>query len=661
MHVFISGIGGSGMSGIAQLCLDSGLKVSGSDLEENFSTKKLAKQGAKISFEQTLESIQKTHQENPIDWFIHTSSVKEGHAELTFAKENEIKINKRDGFLNYLIKKHNLKLLAVAGTHGKTTTSAMLTWLFKSFQIPVSYLIGTNLSWGNNAQYNKKSEYFVLEADEFDRNFLEYSPEYSLIPSIEYDHPDIYPTKESYYQAFQQFFDQTKKGIIGNLDNSASLKGWQTKSDGILLKLQNTQFPFPEGVAGQSPDGVVLEIKNKETLLSQKTFENNNDNEVVLKQKRNSKKYLSLPYNPKLKENAKKLRKAGVLSEVILWNKIKNNQLLGLDFDRQKIIGNYIVDFYCPNLGIVVEIDGESHDFKGVYDIQRETYLKSLDLKIVHFEDKRIKNDLNSVLQELSDYVSSITKTTPPAIAGTPPMEGNNNGNTNNSASLKGWQTKSDGVVSSSQKNTLPLIKPYSNNLTTPPAIAGTPPMEGNRKISLPGLHNRQNASLAIELFQILFPEKKLEEIIEKMNEFPGTARRFEKLTKNLYTDYAHHPTEIKATLQLASEVNDDIIAVYQPHQNSRQHEVKEMYKDVFKNAKKVYWLDTYLTRENPDLKILDKTEISKFTQHQNLELSEMNNDLIQKIQKHLDQNQLVLCMGAGTIDKFIRNGFLQK
>ncbi|MGQ4006258.1 DUF559 domain-containing protein [Francisellaceae bacterium CB300] len=87
-----------------------------------------------------------------------------------------------------------------------------------------------------------------------------------------------------------------------------------------------------------------------------------------------------LPYNPKLKQRAKELRKAGNLSEVLLWNRLKRKQFLKLDFDRQKIIGNYIVDFYCPNLGVVIEIDGSSHDNKEGYDRIRDEYLKGLGL-----------------------------------------------------------------------------------------------------------------------------------------------------------------------------------------------------------------------------------------------------------------------------------------
>ena len=116
---------------------------------------------------------------------------------------------------------------------------------------------------------------------------------------------------------------------------------------------------------------------------------------------KNGVKWKDLPYNPALKEKAKQLRKSGNLSEVLFWNQVKNRQFLGLDFDRQKIIGNYIVDFYCKDLGIIIEIDGVSHDGKIEYDEQRDAYLKDLGLKVFHISDLDIKKNLEGVLEFL--------------------------------------------------------------------------------------------------------------------------------------------------------------------------------------------------------------------------------------------------------------------
>lgn len=141
--------------------------------------------------------------------------------------------------------------------------------------------------------------------------------------------------------------------------------------------------------------------------------------------KRNSKNYFSLPYNPKLKERAKALRKVGNLSEVLFWNEVKRKQFKGLDFDRQKIIGNYIVDFYCPNCNVVIEIDGSSHDDKQVYDAKRDAYLQSLGLTVIHIEDIDIKKKLSSTMAWLYEHKAfEDCGKKPPRPTDTSPKEG---------------------------------------------------------------------------------------------------------------------------------------------------------------------------------------------------------------------------------------------
>lgn len=120
--------------------------------------------------------------------------------------------------------------------------------------------------------------------------------------------------------------------------------------------------------------------------------------------KRASKNYFSLPYNPKLKERAKQLRKAGILSEAILWNELKSGNFKGLDFDRQKIIGNYIVDFYCVNCDVVIEVDGESYEYKQEYDVARDAFLQSLGLVVIHIDDGAVKGDLDGVMKFLDGH-----------------------------------------------------------------------------------------------------------------------------------------------------------------------------------------------------------------------------------------------------------------
>lgn len=132
--------------------------------------------------------------------------------------------------------------------------------------------------------------------------------------------------------------------------------------------------------------------------------------------KRASQSYFELPYNPKLKERARELRQAGNLSEVLFWNQVKNKQFKGYDFDRQKIIGNYIVDFYCSNCNVVIEIDGRSHEEKQEYDAKRDSYLESLGLNVIHIPVQDILKNLDVTMRWLHNH---------PALMGTPPSEGN--------------------------------------------------------------------------------------------------------------------------------------------------------------------------------------------------------------------------------------------
>ena len=108
---------------------------------------------------------------------------------------------------------------------------------------------------------------------------------------------------------------------------------------------------------------------------------------------------MKLPKNKSLKARAKDLRKHSTLSEVLFWNAVKNKQIDGLDFDRQKVIGNYIVDFFCPKINVVIEIDGWSHNNKLEYDRQRDRYLRSLGLHILRIYDEDVKRDINGVIE----------------------------------------------------------------------------------------------------------------------------------------------------------------------------------------------------------------------------------------------------------------------
>lgn len=407
MNIYFSGIGGVGIGPLAEIAHDAGYTVVGSDREESLMTASLKRRGIIVATSQDGSFLKEQHEKSAIDWFVYTSALPDDHPELSLARDLGIRTAKRDELLAHIIAEKNLKLIAVAGTHGKTTTTGMIVWLAKYFGIPISHSVGTTLSWAASGRYVPGSEYFVYECDEFDRNFLHFHPYVSIVTSIEHDHPDTYPTADDYNTAFRQFADQ-----------SASLFTWREL----------------EEVFGVSP-----------TI----------------------------------------------------------------------------------------------------------TYLDEID-----------------------------------------------------------------------------------------------------SRLTLHGEHNRRNASLILAaLEQFGLPAKYA---ADGLNKFPGTNRRFEKLATNLYSDYGHTPTEIAATLQMARELSDHVVLVYQPHQNVRQHEIRDQYTDaVFKDAEAVYWLPTYLSREDPDLAVLTPEELT--APLKNITIADTNDELWQNIQFARDTGKLVLCMGAGTIDGWVR------
>lgn len=412
MNIYFSGIGGVGLGPLAEIALDAGHRVCGSDPVDGLMTKHLAGRGVKISRDQTGVFLESQHSDQPIDWFVQTSALPDDHPELVTARDLGVKISKRDELLAAIIKEKDLKLIAVAGTHGKTTTTGMFVWALKQLNIPVSYSVGTTLTFGPSGHFDPASEYFVYECDEFDRNFLQFHPHLALITSVDYDHPDTYPTEDDYLAAFRQFVEQSDGSIV-----------WQTNAE-------------------------MLGIKQPATWCLQ-------DNEVA--------------------------------------------------------------------------------------DLQ------------------------------------------------------------------------------------------------------------------LAGAHNRRNATLVLKSLERLGIGN-VNANFDAINGFPGTDRRFEKLGDNLYTDYGHHPVEIAATLAMARELSDDVVLIYQPHQNIRQHEIKDQYTDSFSDAADIYWLPTYQTREDPSLRILAPQELTRnITNQDAVHIAALDNKLWQDIESARKRGALVLLMGAGTIDDWAR------
>ncbi len=222
MHIFFSGIGGTGIGPLALIAKQAGFDVSGSDKQDSTYVRYLRDQGiTDIHIGQSGQAIAEVHASKPIEWYVYSAAVaieQPDAPEFAFCRSHGIRLSLRDELINLILKQKQLKLIAVAGTHGKTTTTAMLVWLFKQFNIPVSYSIGGKIPFGDMGQYQPGSQYFVYEADEFARNFLAFHPALSVITGVDWDHPDIYPTRESYTAAFKEFLGMTERTIIWQPD-----------------------------------------------------------------------------------------------------------------------------------------------------------------------------------------------------------------------------------------------------------------------------------------------------------------------------------------------------------------------------------------------------------------------------------------------------------
>ncbi len=192
-----------------------GMEVFGSDLHEGLVTKELRDNGIEVSIgEQTGEFLKKkVAEKGGVDWYVHTSAVRPGNKELAMAHELGLKVSKRDEFIEKIVEDYDLKMIGVAGTHGKTTTTAGILWLCLKLKLPVSWLVGSTLGFAGAGKFVPKAKYLIYEADEYDRNFLAYHPWLAVIPSVTYDHADIYKTEEEYKQAFAQYIRQSRKVI----------------------------------------------------------------------------------------------------------------------------------------------------------------------------------------------------------------------------------------------------------------------------------------------------------------------------------------------------------------------------------------------------------------------------------------------------------------
>ncbi|MGH1335248.1 MAG: UDP-N-acetylmuramate--L-alanine ligase [Aureispira sp.] len=205
-NIYFVGIGGIGMSALARYFRHLGREVSGYDKVETALTKQLVKEGAQVSYVDDVALLP-----SKIDLVIYTPAIPDTHQQLTYLREQGYPIKKRAEVLG-IISKHK-KTIGVAGTHGKTTTSSILTHLLRVGEINCTAFLGGIAGNINSNFVAGTSEWVVMEADEFDRSFLQLYPQIGVITSMDADHLDIYGVVEQLEESFEAFAGQVKETL----------------------------------------------------------------------------------------------------------------------------------------------------------------------------------------------------------------------------------------------------------------------------------------------------------------------------------------------------------------------------------------------------------------------------------------------------------------
>ncbi|MCZ6530647.1 MAG: UDP-N-acetylmuramate--L-alanine ligase [Chloroflexi bacterium] len=258
-RVHVVGIGGAGMSAIARVLMERGEQVSGSDLAMTPFSEALAASGVPITIGHRAEAVVDA------DLVLASSAVPDSNVELEAASQRGIQVLRRPAFLPGLVEGY--RTVAISGTHGKTTTTAMIAWILDRAGLQPSFIIGgIPMDLRTNSRHGS-GETFVIEADEYDRAFLGLHPAIAVITNVEYDHPDSYPSFEAYKAAFETFVSGVQETVIVGLDDPVA---------GTLAPTALTRITFGLGdkaewraveIRGNDAGGVdFLSIRRGETL-----------------------------------------------------------------------------------------------------------------------------------------------------------------------------------------------------------------------------------------------------------------------------------------------------------------------------------------------------------------------------------------------------------
>ena len=243
--VFFIGIGGIGMSGLAKYFIEKGISVLGYDREKSFITKGLVKLGAKVIYDPSKLNISEFIDNKKDTLIVYTSAISKKHPLLKVFLENKFKVHKRSEILQKISKFG--QCIAIAGTHGKTTTTAILAHILKVADFSFCAFVGGIMeNYNSNFVYNGE-DFILVEADEFDRSFLNLNPNFACITSLDVDHLDIYEDSENLNKAFIEFKNNLLDGgfLISNekVDIKSLKYGVSDNSDYIVRNIKcNSSF-----------------------------------------------------------------------------------------------------------------------------------------------------------------------------------------------------------------------------------------------------------------------------------------------------------------------------------------------------------------------------------------------------------------------------------
>ena len=239
-NIFFIGIGGMGMSSLAEYFINENKYVGGYDRDISENTDRLQKLGIEISFHDSFDRVNPRFLSKDNTLIVYTPAIPTSNNLLSEFRENKFTSVKRAELLGLVVNKG--KCIAIAGTHGKTTTTCILAHLLNSSNIPTtSFIGGISENYNSNFLYNE-NQLFLVEADEYDKSFLNLSPDYACITSIDPDHLDIYND-----------FKGVESGFISFINN--------IKSDGFLIVQENLDYNYPKYGLSHNSDYSIENIR----------------------------------------------------------------------------------------------------------------------------------------------------------------------------------------------------------------------------------------------------------------------------------------------------------------------------------------------------------------------------------------------------------------